>query len=46
MYSYWLKKIFSVEKHGILTNKLNEFIKSDDYSINWNKKFFNNYAKQ
>ena len=46
MYSYWLKKNFSVEKHEILTSKLNEFIKSNNYSINWNKKAFNNYAEQ
>jgi hypothetical protein len=45
MFSHWLKKNFSVEKHEILTNKINQFIESNDYSINWNKKAFNNYAK-
>ena len=45
MYKYWLETTFSVEKHEILINKLNKFIKSNDYSIGWNKETFNSYVK-
>ena len=42
-YNYWLKKEFNKNKHLSMITKINKFINSNNYLMEWNKKDLDNF---
>ncbi len=45
-YSYWTNEEFSLNKHNFILKSISDFLKTNDYLMNWNTKDVNNFFKK